>query len=180
MMGDRQGHILLQGRCLTLEMSSKGRPKYLRLGTEEGEQRIKLPKYVGYTLRREIQPGVGVQIWAQPKEDGFKAVLVVPLDPQAEMSLPKWTPPMAPVYKVEVCRKGSCMKRGSLQVLHALEQAVQEHPEGSKVVVTGTGCLKACKQGPNLRFSPGSKEYHGVRREQAAAIVQQFLAKAKA
>jgi NADH:ubiquinone oxidoreductase subunit E len=56
---------------------------------------------------------------------------------------------------MEVCTKGKCYKQGGRQLHSALQDAVDSDPDLSHVSIKATGCMKACKQGPNLRLPNG-------------------------
>lgn len=171
-----QKNVLL-GRYLGLTLSSKGKPKSLKLATSQGEQVIKLPKYVGYALRQEVEPGAWVRVWVQPKGDSLRAILVVPLSPKEIMVPPESPVPASPVGKIQVCKKGSCAKRGSQEVWQTLKTALQQDSCGSEVVLEGTSCLKACKKGPNIRLWPDQVQYNQVQPSQIPAILQQHFSR---
>jgi (2Fe-2S) ferredoxin len=169
--------LVLEGRYLGHITSSKGRLKYLRLQTDQGEQLVKLPDYVGYALTEEAEPGAWVRVWVRQKGEKLKAVMVIPLSPKSEVTMP------APVSKsltpsicsIQVCRKGGCCKRGGLNVWQALQNSLQQVPDGQMVQLEASGCMKECKHGPNIRV--GSKVYSQVQCEQIPGILQKHLSR---
>ena len=91
--------------------------------------------------------------------------------------------PMAPTVTIEVCRKGSCCKRGSRDIWEAFQSAISAAPRsadnpgqvGFPIALKQTGCMKNCKRGPNVRVKPGKACYQTVRPEQVPAILAEHL-----
>jgi (2Fe-2S) ferredoxin len=167
--------LVLEGRYLGSITSSKGRPKYLRLQTDQGEQLIKLPDYVGYALAEEVESGAWVRVWVRQKGEKLKAVMVIPLAPTAavNVSAPVSESRLPSICKIQVCRKGGCCKRGGLNVWQALQEALQQTSGGQRVHLEASGCMKECKHGPNIRV--GSAIYSQVRCDQIPEILQTHL-----
>ncbi|NJL45094.1 MAG: (2Fe-2S) ferredoxin domain-containing protein [Leptolyngbyaceae cyanobacterium SM2_3_12] len=149
--------------------SSKGKIKglILRVGSGEHltEYHVKLPKYLRPMLVRELQPGAMVQVLAYPEDDRWRALNLTPWvnapydtvgSSQPEQFISSQAVPTSKAKTkslcVEVCRKGKCHKQGSHQILTALEAEVKANPDLQHVSIKPTGCLKACKHGPNLRL----------------------------
>ncbi len=164
----------LEGRCLGLVRSTKGKVKGLRIETATGEQYLTVDKYVGYAVHCEVERGTPVRVWARQKDDELQAVMVIPLAPKPALE-PQLTTPEPPTqpYTIQVCRKGSCHKRGSAQVWQALQETLAAFPD-APVTLEATGCQKACKQGPALRVLPHDRQHTRVSPEAAMAIAQQF------
>ncbi|WP_190481851.1 (2Fe-2S) ferredoxin domain-containing protein [Pseudanabaena sp. FACHB-2040] len=152
-----QGHIL-KGRYSDVLRSEKGKVKGIRLQTSDQEYAVKLPKYLRPMLVRELELGAFIQVWAYPDGVAWDAVNILPLPPSEVDALGLGAlPTQASQMRssrtcVQVCRKGSCCKRGSGELWRALQQEVETNPEFQEVDLEATGCLKACKQGPNLRL----------------------------
>ena len=165
-----QGRVL-KGQYTGVFRSSKGKLKGLLLRSSTGEHAVKLPKYLRPILVRELVPETFIQVWAYPDKDIWRAINVLPL-PDAEIpslqqelaELPqqqqtnipgKANIPRKAKVLVQVCSKGKCFKQGGRHILQVLQTAVETNPELQHVSVEGTGCMKACKKGPNLRLPSG-------------------------
>ncbi|MGB3311246.1 MAG: (2Fe-2S) ferredoxin domain-containing protein [Nodosilinea sp.] len=159
---------VLKGQYTGAYRSDKGKIKGLLLQAGETEYTIKLPKYLRPMLVRELSAGEFVQVWAYAEDDRWRAINVLPLPAcEAETLRQQWSalsssssPAAAAPAKqkrlcMEVCTKGKCYKQGGRQLHSALQEAVDADPSLSHVSVKGTGCMKACKQGPNLRLPNG-------------------------
>ncbi|MBD2233573.1 (2Fe-2S) ferredoxin domain-containing protein [Phormidium tenue] len=158
------GHVL-KGQYSGAYRSDKGKIKGLLLQAGETEFTVKLPKYLRPMLLRELAPGDFVQVWAYPEGDRWRAINILPL-PQCEAAVlsQQWgdlapAPALAQTSPkrmcIEVCTKGKCYKQGGRQLQTALQDAVDRDPALAHVAIKGTGCMKACKQGPNLRLPNG-------------------------
>ncbi|HSM83747.1 MAG TPA: (2Fe-2S) ferredoxin domain-containing protein, partial [Nodosilinea sp.] len=117
---------------------------------------------------RELAPGEFLQVWAYPEDDRWRAVNILPL-PEAEAAAlgQRWGEPgpaPAPQKRlcIEVCTKGKCYKQGGRQLYTALQTAVEGDPALAAVAVKSTGCMKACKHGPNLRLPSGKMLHHAT------------------
>jgi (2Fe-2S) ferredoxin len=73
-----------------------------------------------------------------------------------------------------VCRKGSCNKRGSGQVWQTLETALNHYPD-CPVTLEATGCMKECKQGPNVRILPSHACYSQVQAADVPRLLECHL-----
>ncbi|MEB3289160.1 MAG: (2Fe-2S) ferredoxin domain-containing protein [Leptolyngbya sp.] len=216
-----QGH-LLRGRYAEPLRSAKGKIKGLILRTAAGEVAVKLPKYLRPMLRRELQPGAWVQVWACRRNHRWRGFNLVPW-PDAEVpqalkddliqsatvvgkatvagknvdDLPAWAgvqdgpanqglqvltkhasePPSSTKSAatkpacIQVCRKGKCFRQGGQHILQALQSEVERNPDLQHITVEGTGCMGACKQGPNLRMMPQKKLHSRVTPDRAVALL---------
>lgn len=156
---------VLKGQYAGAYRSDKGKIKGLMLQVGEAEFTVKLPKYLRPMLVRELAPGDFVQVWAYPEDERWCAINVLPLpECEAETLRQQWGD-LAPVTElpqpqqkrlcIEVCSKGKCFKQGGRQIYHELQVAIDGNPELDHVSVKATGCMKACKHGPNLRLPSG-------------------------
>lgn len=165
---------VLKGQYAGAYRSDKGKIKGLVLQTGADECTIKLPKYLRPMLVRDLAPGDFVQVWAYPEDDRWRAINVLPLpECEAETLRQQWgdlapgtlasvtesSPPQKRLC-IEVCSKGKCFKQGGRQIYHDLQAAIDDDPKLSHVSVKATGCMKACKHGPNLRLPNGRMVHH--------------------
>ncbi|MBW4483299.1 MAG: (2Fe-2S) ferredoxin domain-containing protein [Tildeniella torsiva UHER 1998/13D] len=156
---------VLKGQYAAAYRSDKGKIKGLILQAGTAEYTIKLPKYLRPMLVRELAPGDFVQVWAYAEDNLWRAINVLPL-PEGEAAVlrQQWGN-LAPGAEqaqtsqkrmcIEVCTKGKCYKQGGCQIYDALQEAVDSDPSLGHVAIKGTGCMKACKHGPNLRLPSG-------------------------
>lgn len=89
----------------------------------------------------------------------------------------------APV-RVLICQASDCRQRGSEAVSRALKEAIAQADSSQanssqanssqKIMVQSTGCMKRCKEGPNIVTVPGGKHCQ-VSLEGAIALLQTLL-----
>jgi hypothetical protein len=72
---------------------------------------------------------------------------------------------------IQVCRKGKCFRQGGQHILQALQSEVDANPNWQHITVESTGCMGACKQGPNLRVMPQKKMHSRVTPDRAIALL---------
>ncbi|WP_373542842.1 (2Fe-2S) ferredoxin domain-containing protein [Chamaesiphon sp.] len=73
--------------------------------------------------------------------------------------------------KILICQKSHCFNNGGKEVYSALTAQLNSHNLDDLVTVKLTGCLKCCKQSPNLVVLPDRSSYHNVRTSQIPAII---------
>ncbi|HEY9879855.1 MAG TPA: (2Fe-2S) ferredoxin domain-containing protein, partial [Leptolyngbyaceae cyanobacterium] len=137
---------VLEGQFVRELRSSKGKLKGIYLQTVDREYSIKLPKYLRPMLARELEQGGIVRVWISPKKEGWVALNIIPLTPKGLNSPEPITKSLEASHQahthahacspqkrelevcVQVCRKGSCCKRGSGEVYQAIEDAIATNP----------------------------------------------------
>ena len=162
----------LQGKYLQPWRSPKGKLKGLLLQTPVETVVVKLPKYLRPMLVRELVPETWLQVQAERDGDRWEAINVLPV-PAAEVPTLAAALAAAPAIaavtnptetaqakstaklRLQVCQKGKCCKQGSRELTRWLQAETTQNPAWSHVEIEPIGCLKACKQGPNIRVSPG-------------------------
>jgi (2Fe-2S) ferredoxin len=85
--------------------------------------------------------------------------------------------------KILICQKSHCLKNGGKEVYLALTEQLDSHNLNNSVTVECTGCLKLCKQAPNLVVLPvgvasalwNQSSYHNVRTSQIPAIISKVI-----
>ncbi len=70
----------------------------------------------------------------------------------------------------------ACGRRGGVELLAALREAVAGRPDTWDVAVTGCECLGPCFDGPNAVVYPEAIWYAGVQPEDAVIITEEHLA----
>ncbi|MBF2099285.1 MAG: (2Fe-2S) ferredoxin domain-containing protein [Gloeomargaritaceae cyanobacterium C42_A2020_066] len=165
---------ILEGRFLEFVGKHPGvephKRHHLRVETEQGELVIKVPKYLRAGLRQDLAPGAWVRLAVYSDGDHFKATDVVWTQERYPQPLPQ---PSRSRTCIQVCQKGTCSKRGSRLVWQAIQASLAGRPLVDQVTVEATGCLKACKAGPNVRI--GRVAYHDVCPEQVPQLLAQHF-----
>ncbi|MFH0823954.1 MAG: (2Fe-2S) ferredoxin domain-containing protein [Pseudomonadota bacterium] len=79
---------------------------------------------------------------------------------------------LKPDYHILVCAsfrgteaKGKCIKKESLQLIPYMEEELADR--GMNAVVSSTGCLKLCEEGPIMVVYPQGYWYGGVTGQEA-------------
>lgn len=173
------------GQLLDFVIKDGYKIKYLRLNVAEREYWVKVPK----DLRAELDPAIGpgsqlaVTGWASRcKKTGKLKLKAESIQLASKAGLPSGaiaTPAVdGPVRgskqksaKILVCTKSSCRKRGADAVCAMLRETLQAQGLAEGVEIKSTGCLKACKHGPNAIVMPGKARYSRVTPPQAVALV---------
>ncbi|MBI5251494.1 MAG: (2Fe-2S) ferredoxin domain-containing protein [Desulfomonile tiedjei] len=90
-----------------------------------------------------------------------------------------------PDYHIFVCAsfrgteaKGKCIKKESLQLIPYLEEELADR--GMNAMVSSTGCLKLCEEGPVMVVYPQGYWYRGVENEGAVDEILEALEEGKA
>jgi (2Fe-2S) ferredoxin len=169
----------VQGRYLEGLRSKKGRLKWLKLETNQGQIVIKVAKEIAAELQTQIQIGDELKIWVEWHDHYLKTQQVLPLhsnnafnvnSPMVDLSIA----PATPKTKLKICRKGSCCKRGSLQVIKAMEAAIVKHSLEDQITIETTGCMDRCKKGPNIKAVPEGKWYDRVQPSDAEDMIKKM------
>lgn len=175
----------LVGQLLGFVIKDGYKIKYLRINSEEREYWLKLDKTIRDNLDRSIVPGCWLEVAAERKlchktgKVKLKAtslklagdrVLTCPL-PQAKCKAQNELK-----TSILVCQKSSCWKRGGQQVCQAILDSVRDRNLEDRVQIKTTGCLKQCKQGPNLVMMPDKAKYSQVQPEQISVILAKHIA----
>jgi (2Fe-2S) ferredoxin len=72
--------------------------------------------------------------------------------------------------------KPSCGARGSAEILSALQEGLGGHPElWGKVIITPSGCLGPCFEGPTIVVYPDGVWYTGVTPADVPEIVESHM-----
>jgi (2Fe-2S) ferredoxin len=77
--------------------------------------------------------------------------------------------------KVLICGKSSCWRKGGKEVCQILEASLRERGLEGQITIQTTGCLKQCKQAPNLVMMPSKKRYSEVKPKQALSLLEKFV-----
>lgn len=188
-----QGQVL-KGRYLEPYRSKKGKLKGVILQVGDTTYTITFPKYLRPMLVREIEPEAFIQVWSYPDDGLWRAINVLPMTvEEAEVLLRQWQEsppeplkepdnftqtsaevPSAEKKCIQVCRKGKCYKQGSTHIWHVLQREVEANPALQHISIEATGCMNACKKGPNLKVMPRGKMLSGMTPEQALDVLAKY------
>ena len=168
----------LIGKLEDLVINSKGRVKYLYLSSSEQNYSIKVAKEPKNILSQHLKRGCRLKISGMRKcspqkpEFEYKAyvieLLAEPIRSQSVISLAK------PKPQVLICQSSNCYKQGSKTVYEKLRTELENRGIANQVDIKITGCLKHCKQSPNL-IMPARIHYGNVRPQQVSALIAKHL-----
>ncbi len=174
------------GHLLDFVIKDGYKIKYLRVAVSEREYWIKVPKALRAELDPAIKPGsqLAVRGWASRCEKTGKLKLRAESIALAGSSCGSASgassgaavaSPKGSSAKILVCTKSSCRKRGADAVCLALQEQLETRGWTERVDIKMTGCLKACKQGPNAVFMPGKGRYSRVTPERVPALLTEHF-----
>lgn len=69
--------------------------------------------------------------------------------------------------------KGKCYKKESLELIPMIEEEISDR--GMNAIVSSTGCLKLCEEGPVMVIYPEAYWYRGVNGEEAVSEILDAL-----
>ena len=161
--------------------------KYLRLRTADRDIVVKVPKELRMGMVYKLAIGDRLRCEGIQKDLKFKAHTIEKIDPshqedrvgfayaiaRANALLPRTmaSPPERAKVKILICQKPHCLNNGGREVYTALTEQLNSHNLNDHVTVKATGCLKCCKQAPNLVVLPDRSSYHQVRTSQIPEII---------
>lgn len=164
--------LRFQGQCAALQTNRKGRLKSVNLQLTDTVITLDIPKVLGYSLQNKVQIGDSVQAWVRPQKKGFKTLMLLPDQESLPAIVTSWAAAVPIIkrindrcaaaekstpVKLQVCTKGSCRKRGSVQLLEGLRAQIQEQGYQDQVQLEPVGCLKLCKKAPNVCLFPSGE-----------------------
>ena len=175
------------GQLLDFVIKDGYKIKYLRLAVAGREYWVKVPK----SLRAELDPAIGpgsqlaVRGWASRCTKTGKLKLraeSVELIGTAEGTIvvpsprPRGKAASGKSAKILVCTKSSCRKRGAEAICMALQENLKARGLAERVSIKPTGCLKACKHGPNAVVMPAKARYGSLKAAQVPALIDKHFA----
>lgn len=168
----------LVGRLEDFVVSSKGRVKSLYLSTPEAEYAIEVAKEQTNILSQYLKPGCYLKVTGMRKnklhqgEISYKAYSVELLWEQTSSSntVIKTSKSKAQIL---VCQGSSCCKKGGRATYELLKAELQAKGIIDKVAIKLTGCLKQCKQAPNI-VMPNRNRYSQVKPQQISELIAEY------
>ncbi len=164
----------IEGSFVGWHPSPTGKLKYLQIQTIDRIQQVKIPKALRPLLEQVLKSSIHLKLQVKNGHHRLKAtsILIVPSD-----ILPTVPQRQIPTTKIQVCSKGSCRKRGSSQICAGLKAMLQDHQLEHSVVVEEVGCLKECKQAPNVRIKPSGSICHQASPRKVYQLLETALSK---
>jgi len=162
----------LEGTYARVLRSSSFKTKGLILRSGGQELEIVLTKKLRPLLALELQPGDHLRLLTETKKQKTIAINIMkvtnptiadddrrkPSAPDAQDAPDTPNAPDAPSASrtrpgvlLEICRKGTCRKRGSLELVEQWQAEADRNPSFAGLECRLTGCLKRCKAGVNVR-----------------------------
>ncbi len=155
----------LTGQLLDFIVKDGYKIKGLRLAIAEREYWVKIPKSLRSNLDPNLKPGCWLTV------TGYREIKNLKIKLEAEtLRLVNPSEVSCPVVTTEntkeknqgsilICQKAGCWKQGGEELYQALAESLQAYGLEDKVKIKTTGCLKQCKQAPNLVFMPAKTRY---------------------
>ncbi|MGF1591594.1 MAG: (2Fe-2S) ferredoxin domain-containing protein [Pleurocapsa sp.] len=166
------------GKLEDLVISSKGCVKYLYLSSQEEDYSIEVAKQKKL-LSQNLKPGCYLRVTGMRKyklhqeKVEYKAYRIELLpEPATFDNVIATTNSKA---KVLICQGSSCWKNGGKTTCELLQIELQVKGITDKVEIKTTGCLKQCKQAPNIVIMPGNNRYSRVQPKQLSQLIAKHL-----
>ncbi|MEB3310261.1 MAG: (2Fe-2S) ferredoxin domain-containing protein [Snowella sp.] len=182
-------HFQIATQLLGVIRNDSDKVKFLQVRIDGQDYAIKLPKTLRKQLDFELSVGSWVYIQGIQELDRKKGVLrltafrIQPLLPPEEL----WGESIIPQHQMTqhkqqkasilICQKSDCWKRGGKAVCQQLETALRDRGLADQVEIKTTGCMKQCKQGPNIVFMPNKARYRQVSPQQAVSLLDRHFPK---
>lgn len=185
----------LEGKFLGVCALDGYKLKYLRLGTEKQDFIIKIPKELRGGMVYKLSLGDRICCEGIQKDSKFKAYTIEKIGDRPEKPLPLFESFDNPLdrpsistsqaqvqssqlkeskVQILICQKSHCLKNGGREVYEALAAQIESENLSDMINLKSTGCLKCCKQAPNLVILPNSSKYNHVRISQIPQIMAQI------
>jgi (2Fe-2S) ferredoxin len=181
----------LKGK-LTKIHTQKGKIKYIKLSTEQGKYWLKIPKKLRKNIA-SLSPGCQLEVAGKSKQHPktgkikYKAQTVIVILPKSDEettpTIKTKTVSLLPIFnttvkskaQVLICQKSNCWKNGGQEVCQQLENILSDRELTKQVGIKKTGCLKKCKEAPNIVMMPDKARYSKVKPKQIENLVKKHL-----
>ena len=170
------------GRLEDLVVNSKGRVKYLYLSTPEEDYSIEIAKEQKSVLSKHLKPGCCLKVTGMRKYElhqekfKYKAYRIELLTEQLSAPTTQATIKATnPTVKILFCNSSNCWKKGGKVACELLQTQLRSKGMIDRVEIKTTGCLKQCKQAPNLVIMPGRNHYSRVHPKQVSEFIEKHL-----
>lgn len=166
----------LVGKLEDLAIKPNGRVKYLLLADEQQQYWIKLPKDQPVNLNLQLQPGCSLKVTGMQTHKIHKGkveykaygieVLETPVVKQSKNKT---------AAKVLFCQESTCWHKGGKAACELLQAELQQRGIAEQVQIKTTGCLKRCKQAPNVVILPDRVNYSRVKPQQIPTLIEKYF-----
>jgi len=172
------------GQLLGFIIKDGDKIKYIRVVIEQQEYWIKLAKELRNSVTSDLTPGCWLQLSGTQEIDSGKLKLKAYSFHKVESETSKIIKPPVPKettgargqMTVLICQKSTCWKRGGEAVCEALTKSLSDRGLEGQVKVKGTGCMKECKQGPNLVIMPDKTRYSRIKPQEVSSLIDKHFA----
>lgn len=172
--------------------SKKGKIKYLKLTTDEGNYWLKVTKDIREDLDRQLSKGSQLKVAGEQKKylktgkTSYKATTVQLISGATEKqatAIKEQEVSLLPIFKqtrkskakVLVCQKSNCWKKGGKKVYAELAMVLSDRNLDALIPIKKTGCLGRCKKAPNIVMLPDKARYSQVKPKQIPSLVAKHL-----
>ncbi len=159
----------IEGSVIGRQLSRTGKLKQVQIKTSNQIQEVKVPKILRPFLAQVLKSSTDLKLQVKIGHRKIKAVNVL-VNHQDNRQLTTQQA-IAPI-KIQICTKGACYKRGSSQIGVALQVMIQEHRLQDTVSIEKVGCLKECKNAPNVRLKPSGVICHRASSHKVAQLLE--------
>jgi hypothetical protein len=170
----------IEGSFIGGQLSRKGQLKQLQIkisgnsadGQADRVEGIKVPKTLRPMIEKLLASSDYLKLQVQTGHHHLKVVSILNV---LNNYPPHKTTKDTPSIKVQVCSKGSCHKRGSDEMCVALQEIIQERNLQGVVLIEKVGCLKECKNSPNVRLKPSGVICHKASSPKVFGLLEPML-----
>ncbi|WP_310481149.1 (2Fe-2S) ferredoxin domain-containing protein [Chamaesiphon sp. VAR_48_metabat_403] len=168
-----EAYFQLEGEFLGVCAIDGYKLKYLRLRTADRDIIIKVPKQLRLAMVYRLAIGDRLRCEGIQKDGKFKASAIEKVEATPATAADRSpllarfsagateptrsSPENEPKVKILICQKSHCHNNGGKEIYSALVAQLSSHDLDDRVTLKTTGCLKCCKQAPNLVVLPVGK-----------------------
>lgn len=171
------------GKLSDFVVNGKGYVTYLYLTTPEAEFAIAVAKSPTINVSQHLQPGCYLKVTGMRKyklhQDKleYKAYTIELLPEQVTLSTNNQDQIQTakPALKVLFCQNSNCWNKGGKVACEALRKELRSQGISDQVEIKTIGCLKQCKQAPNLVIMPEGTRHSRVQPKQLSTLITKQL-----
>jgi NADH:ubiquinone oxidoreductase subunit E len=164
--------ITIEGSFIGGQLSRTGQLKNLQIKTSNRVQQVKVPKSLRPLVAQILKSSTYLKLQVKIGHRKFKAIQVLMAADVPEKAIRS---SQLPVAKIQVCSKGSCHKHGSKKLCAGIQAMLQSQDWQDLVVIEEVGCLKECKQAPNIRLKPSGGICHQASPQKVIRLLESTL-----
>jgi len=167
----------LDGEFLGLMAVDGYKLKYLGLRTTSTDFIIKVPKEYRGEIVRTYTAGDRIQVRGIKTGEKLKAVNITKTESLIQSPRSPQTtniPPKSSQLKILLCQKSDCCQKGAKEIYAGFQQELANRELSDRIILKSTGCLKQCKQAPNIILQPENSKLGRVKISQITEIVDKL------